>query len=324
MKKFLAVFLIALSSASMMVSGLADAKRVGGGSSIGRQSSAARYEPSRSANPGQQNSAVQQRQSQPAAPQPAGSRWGGILGGALAGLGLGMLFSHLGLGQGMGTMLMVLLLLGVVVMVVRMIAARRSQSPAMNGAGNLGGHASGGAGGFGKPADTFSSFPGAARQDQSGGFTPEIGSRLPGAGGMGTSFGSSSTQQASNFSIPADFDQEGFVRTAKTYFIRLQAAWDRSDINDIREFTSPEMFGELRLQLQERGSAANVTDVVSLEGQLLGIENLTDSYLASVRFSGLIKESPEQSAEPFAEIWNLSKPLNGSGGWVLAGIQQVQ
>lgn len=113
------------------------------------------------------------------------------------------------------------------------------------------------------------------------------------------------------------------MRNAKTYFIRLQAAWDRADVNDIREFTTPEMFAELRMQLTERGAAPNATDVVQLDAQLLGIETMAFDYLATVRFQGLIKEAPDASAEPFAEIWNLSKPLNGSGGWVLAGIQQV-
>jgi len=115
----------------------------------------------------------------------------------------------------------------------------------------------------------------------------------------------------------------GFLRHTKTYFIRLQAAWDRADINDIREFTTPEMFGELKLQLQERGATPNVTDVVTLDAELLGIETTSNEYLASVKFSGMIKESEHAPAEAFTEVWNLSKPLSGQSGWVLAGIQQV-
>jgi predicted lipid-binding transport protein (Tim44 family) len=63
--------------------------------------------------------------------------------------------------------------------------------------------------------------------------------------------------------------------------------------------------------------------VVQLDGELMGIETVGSDYLASVKFTGLIKEVPEASAEPFTEVWNLSKPLSGQGGWVLAGIQQV-
>ena len=124
-------------------------------------------------------------------------------------------------------------------------------------------------------------------------------------------------------SIPSDFDVPGFLRNAKTYFIRLQAAWDKADINDIREFTSTEMFAELKLQIQERGASPNHTDVVSLDAELLGVDMTGNDYLASVRFSGMIKEADNAPAEPFSEVWNLSKPKSGAGGWLLAGVQQL-
>ncbi|MFD2271311.1 Tim44 domain-containing protein [Undibacterium arcticum] len=94
-------------------------------------------------------------------------------------------------------------------------------------------------------------------------------------------------------------------------------------MNDIREFTTPEMFGELRLQLQERGAIANVTDVVALDAELLGIETIGSDYLASVKFSGMVREDEHAAPVPFAEVWNLSKPTSGQGGWILAGIQSL-
>jgi predicted lipid-binding transport protein (Tim44 family) len=127
---------------------------------------------------------------------------------------------------------------------------------------------------------------------------------------------------AGPWGVPADFDTQGFLRHAKTYFIRLQAAWDKADVNDISEFTTPEMFAEIKMQINERGAAANHTDVMALEAQLLGIEIVNDEYLASVHFSGMIKEDPETPTAPFTEVWNLSKPVAGQGGWTLAGIQQ--
>jgi predicted lipid-binding transport protein (Tim44 family) len=156
------------------------------------------------------------------------------------------------------------------------------------------------------------------------GRTPDIGSGLnQGAKALqGASF-SSGAAVGQAVGIPADFDVTGFLRHAKTYFIRLQAAWDKADVNDIREFSTPEMFAELRIQLQERGASSNHTDVVSLDADLLQIETIGDDYLASVRFSGMIRETENAPAEPFAEVWNLSKPVQGSGGWVLAGIQQM-
>jgi predicted lipid-binding transport protein (Tim44 family) len=73
----------------------------------------------------------------------------------------------------------------------------------------------------------------------------------------------------------------------------------------------------------ERGASADFTDVVKIDAELLGIEQVGDEYVASVKFNGLIKPAPEAAAEPFAEVWNMSKPVSGNGGWVLAGIQQL-
>jgi len=150
-------------------------------------------------------------------------------------------------------------------------------------------------------------------------YVPEIGSRLaePATGAA------PGAEPDAAWSVPADFDTAAFLRHAKTYFIRLQAAWDRADINDIREFTTPEMFAELKMQIQERGASPNTTDVVSIDAELLGIETLADEYLASVKFHGMISEEAGAPAAPFTEVWNLSKPVSGDGGWALAGIQQL-
>ncbi|MBS0307547.1 MAG: Tim44 domain-containing protein, partial [Proteobacteria bacterium] len=159
--------------------------------------------------------------------------------------------------------------------------------------------------------------------------TPEIGSRAEPSAQPAAFQGLSSATGAGGdghapWGMPADFDTAAFLRHAKTHFIRMQAAWDKADINDIREFTTPEMYAEVKMQLAERGASSNHTDVVSINADMLGIETVGNEYLASVRFDGAIKESTYAPAEPFAEVWNLTKPVNGQGGWLLAGIQQVQ
>jgi predicted lipid-binding transport protein (Tim44 family) len=146
---------------------------------------------------------------------------------------------------------------------------------------------------------------------------PEVGSNL------GSAPQPVNWQSGSAPAIPADFDTAAFLRHAKTNFLRMQAAWDKADAQDIREFTTPEMFAELKMQLTERGASANHTDVVSLEAELMGVETVADEHLASVRFNGMVKEDEQASAEAFNEIWVLSKPVSGNGGWLLAGIQQV-
>jgi predicted lipid-binding transport protein (Tim44 family) len=298
MKRFLAMALVIFSALAVTVSD-ADAKRLGGGGSFGRQ--APSYSRQAPATPYRAPSNAGQAQPAPATPQsaPRPSPWRGILGGALLGLGLGALFSHLGIGGGfaslLGTLLTVALIAMAIMFLLRLFRGRGNQN---------------------QPA--YASYTGGGGY---AGSAPEIGSRIePQA--QPSAF-QAEPAGVSSFSVPPDFDVPAFLRNAKTYFIRLQAAWDRADVNDIREFTTPEMFGELRLQLQERGPSPNQTDVVSLDAELLGIETGANDYLASVRFSGLIKEEENAAAQPFTEIWNLSKPLSGQGGWVLAGIQQA-
>jgi predicted lipid-binding transport protein (Tim44 family) len=136
--------------------------------------------------------------------------------------------------------------------------------------------------------------------------------------------GADASASTATWSVPADFDVEGFLRSAKVYFVRLQAAWDAGDQADIREFTTPEMYAEIKVDLAERGATPNQTDVVELDAELLGIEEQGRNALASVRFHGLLRETPGTPAAPFSEVWNLVKPLSGKHGWLLAGIQQME
>lgn len=124
--------------------------------------------------------------------------------------------------------------------------------------------------------------------------------------------------------VPDDFDVPGFLRNAKLNFVRMQAANDAGNIADLKEFTTPEVFAELKLQLDERGRAAQQTDVVQLDAELLSLENEPTRHVASVRFHGLIREEADAAPAAFDEIWHLAKPVDGSSGWVVAGIQQVQ
>jgi predicted lipid-binding transport protein (Tim44 family) len=316
MKKFLASMMIAL----MTLSSVADARPLGGSRSFGRQSqSVSRMRapaPAPTPAPYQQPS-YQRPAPAPAVPAPLPvkrpSMWKGVLGGALLGLGLGALFSHFGIGGAMASalssVLMILLLVFAVMFIVRMF--RRKDTPA-------------------NPTFTgFSQDPVPATATA----TPEIGSGLNSAyagsqGGFQSGFSNApSLQKAAPahdaWGVPAGFDTESFLRHAKASFIRMQAAWDRGDLADLREFTSPEVYAELSLQIQERGGQPDFTEVVNIDSQLLGIETTERDYLASVQFNGMIRNAPGATPEPFVEVWNLSKPLNGSGGWVLAGIQQI-
>lgn len=292
MKKFLIAMLVVASAMVVSVTD-AEAKRLGSGGSIGRQSSNVTRQatpPSNSGNFSQARPATPPAVTPGVTPPKPGIPWKGIAGGLIGGALLGAALSHFGLGGAAASMLGSLLtfaLIGFAILFVIRLFRRNSDQ------------------GTGMSAYTPA---------YSGGMTPP---QQPMA------YTGASNTSAANWNIPADFDVPGFLRNAKTYFIRLQAAWDKADINDLREFTTPEMYAELKLQIQERGATPNVTDVISLNAELLGIESSGTDHLASIKFTGTLKEAMNAPEEQFAEVWNLSKPVSGSGGWVLAGIQQL-
>lgn len=133
---------------------------------------------------------------------------------------------------------------------------------------------------------------------------------------------------SSTASAPTGFDSETFLRDAKSLFIRLQTAYDQKNLNDLRKFTTPEVFAEIQLQLQERGNANNETEVISLNSQLLGvaeepqitIHGQVTVITASVRFSGMIREEQNEPTS-VNEVWHFQKDRMGSE-WNVTGLQQ--
>ncbi|QDL53741.1 Tim44 domain-containing protein [Rhodoferax aquaticus] len=311
------------------------AKRMGSGRSVGQQSSnvtqreAVRPPPTAPAQ-NASNAAAKPATAAPPAAQPAAPKrpWGAMLGGLAAGLGLAWLASSLGLG-GMASMvgqflLFALLAFGVMAAIGWFMRKRKPEanvasasSPfAFQGAGatpvvpaqpyrpeNVGNDASA------RPWER-SSMAFEATPSSSGGSM--IGSALMGSQTWG---------------VPEGFDSVGFLKAAKTNFVTLQSAWDRSDIPALRAMMTDGMLREIQSQLAEReahtGGSANQTEVVMIEASLLGIEELATEYMASVEFTGMIREDVSAGPNPFREVWNMTKPKAG-GGWLVAGVQALQ
>ena len=214
--------------------------------------------------------------------------------------------------------MMIALLVMAVLFIIRMVMARRQ---AANQASSASGQPAWAAAGAGS-----SSQPGFGQaQQQNSLFSQQNTAQQPAqAGGLFSSVNQAAATPAVSqpWGVPADFDVAGFVESAKHHFRRLQAANDAGNLDDLREFTSPQLFEEFAAEIRTR-QGENYTEVVRLDAELLGIETQDGEYLASVRFSGLIREGRNMPPQTFDEVWNLSKPLQGAGGWVLSGIQQM-
>lgn len=205
-----------------------------------------------------------------------------MLGGILGGLALGGLLGYLFGGNGLMGLLMLALLAVGVVFLVRALARRRAEQQPMQFAG--------------------------------------MGNETVSAPPPSQNAGMSAAPAAAAAGVPAGFDAAGFLRAAKMNFIKLQVANDSGRLDEIREFTTPELFEHLRADSQGAGQQ---TDVVTLNADLLELANEKNNYWASVRFSGLVREAPGSEPVGFEEVWNLVKPADGSTGWLLAGIQQM-
>jgi predicted lipid-binding transport protein (Tim44 family) len=297
MKRIVLGVAAALIGATLVIND-ADARRIGGGRTLGTQRSITNAPPAQTpAKPAQQTQQMapsQQPAAQPgaapAAAQPSGlSRWMPMLGGlALGGL-LGSMFGSNGI---LGAILLFALLAFGVMLVLRLMAAKRGEQPRPMQLAGLGN-------------ETVAAPP----PSQSAGFDAQQSPRQ------------AATTTAAN--VPAGFDVAGFLRGAKLNYMKMQLANDTGNLDELREFTTPELFEELARDVNERGGAKQQTDVMALNADLLEVATEGDKHWASIRFSGSVRETPGSLPEGFEEVWNLAKPVDGSSGWLLAGIQQM-
>ena len=230
--------------------------------------------------------AQQQQQAAPATPaqQPTGaSKWLGPLAGFALGAALFGLFLNNGLAGVLAGLLLIGLLFAGLVFAARALRGRTAQRPLQYA----------GAGGI-EPS-----------------FTP-----LPGGAGA-------NSVAAMSAHTPAGFDAAAFLRHARLNFVNLQEAHDRKDLSLMRDFLAPDVYREIEADIRAAGDAPQHTEVLTLEADIVDVVEEAGSYIVSVRFSGTIREAIDQEGAPFREIWHLEKPVNGRGGWVVAGIQQA-
>ena len=314
----------------------AEAKRLGGAKSSGLQ----RNMPARTAPdapPAKPATPAQGQQAAPAnaaaatagaAPAAAAKRsWMGPIAGLAAGLGIAALMSHLGMGEAFGNFLMLALLAVAAIFLIRFLMRRFGggglvRTPALAGAGAGAGNVT--------PSAAWQTTP---REEPAAMQRTNFGETATATSPISTSTPSATAETAVNtdaapaaFSaafVPAAFDSEGFARTAKLIFIRLQAAHDTADLDDLKRFTTPELFASLRMDILERGSDAQHTDVQQVEAVVLDVANEVDRQIVSVRFHGRTVEEHGGAPVGFNEIWHLVKPHDDSRSWAIAGIEQM-
>jgi len=311
MKRTLILLLAAFAALTLTLSNLADAGRMGGGRSFGAQRQS--VAPSKSAPPAGNAAAQPTTPASPAATPPAGtpsapaaapsgsSRWLGPIAGIAAGLGLAALLSHFGLSEDFGSLLLLGLIVVGGVFLFRMLMARREAAKPSLQYANAGGR-----------DNVRASYDRETRPVWSD--TPKVERRLEPAGDA--PFG------VTRKPLPEGFDAKGFASEAKRQFIRLQGSYDAGDRETLSAVMTSEMYAEIGRELDERGPH-QPTEIVTLDADVLEASTEGDKHWASVRFTGVVREDGEPVSKSIDEVWNLTKPVSGTSGWLLAGITQL-
>lgn len=331
---------VALVAATMP--SISEAKRLGGSRSSGMQRDmpartapdappAKPATPAPGATPAQPGAAAPAAAGATAAAAGAKRSWMGPVAALAAGLGIAALASALGFGEELANFLMIALLAMAAIALIGFLMRRFGRQPAAAASGP--GLARSGAQ-VSWPAQNpapVQPVP-AAQPAQFSGSQPAAGvtDPVPGIGGAAAEpapvVAEPSVRSVPKAFVPAAFDSENFARTAKMIFIRLQAANDSADLEDLRRFTTPELFASLRMDILERGKSDNHTDVQRVEAEVLDVTNEEDRQIVSVRFHGDIVEERGGQPQAFNEVWHLVRP-HGDGGnigqWAIAGIEQM-
>jgi predicted lipid-binding transport protein (Tim44 family) len=262
----------------------ADARRLGGGRTIGKQREAISQQQAAPKAPAQQQQQAAPNSTATPAQQPSGaSKWLGPLAGLALGAGLAALFLNNGVAGLLAGLLVIGLILAAAVYAARLMRGRTATSPIQ--------------------------YAGAAHGGERSRIEPAFGGAAP-------------HSVAAMSRWPAGFDPDEFVRHAKLNFVRLQAVHDQKDLTTMREFLTPEMYGEIEADIRAADGAPQKTEVVTLNAGVLDVATEGDFYVVSVRFSGLIREAAGEEPQQFSEVWHLEKPVTGRSGWLVAGIQQ--
>ncbi|WP_334118688.1 Tim44 domain-containing protein [Limnobacter sp.] len=297
----------------------AEARRLGGGGSFGRTAPSQFQKTSPTSPSGTTSTAPSKQQATNSGTSTTGAaaprnRFLGPLAGLAAGLGLAALFSHLGFGAGMaeflGTMLLIAAAVFAVVFLVRML--RGQQASKQRPAYSVPGGATGNSNSY-RQGPVNDPVPGMGQPGGNQGF---------GTFGTADAFDAPMPASTPLKELPAGFDEASFVNSAKKFFVTMQGVFDKGDVGGLREYCSDEVVDHLKVEIESRGNAVNRTDVVTLDAQLIGFETDVDEQIATVAFTGMLREEQDAAAAEINELWIMSRPVSG-GGWVLSGIHNL-
>jgi predicted lipid-binding transport protein (Tim44 family) len=274
----------------------AEAARLGGGKSFGSKPSYQRSAPSTPPSPtSPQVSPGQPTQQRPVAgptPSPMG-RWGGMLGGLLMGGLIGSLLFGGGHTYGGPGLFDILLIGGGLFLLYRFIRARRMATATAAPSGSM----------------SFDRSPFQGWGGRQSGFSPSVELEPPAVAPP---------------TLPAGFDADAFLKGAKAIYTRLQASWDKRDLEDIRQFVSAEVLDEIELQTQADPRPGK-TELLLINPSILEAREVEEQTIVSVLYDVMMRENGTELTKQVRELWHFSRETKKPEDfWKLEGIQQIE
>ncbi len=135
---------------------------------------------------------------------------------------------------------------------------------------------------------------------------------------VGSSSGGGGAYSNNGNQLADGTEPAAFLRQARAKFLHLQSMNSSSNIEEVRRYFTPDMYTAIREDILSNDDLA---EFPSLSAQVLESSQENGQYVASVEFSGTVSESINAQAVPFSEVWHFVKPQNSSE-WLVAGIQQ--
>jgi predicted lipid-binding transport protein (Tim44 family) len=142
----------------------------------------------------------------------------------------------------------------------------------------------------------------------------------------GSLFGGSEGEPVQGHAVTPDIDTEFFLNAAKDIFNRMQAAWDKKDMDEIRGFCLPEVANRIEMEMGNLGDKTTETEVATLNAEITDAWVESNLEWVAVHFTAMIQEKEtgsETTADEVQEHWVFQHdPSSEDPTWHLAGIQQ--
>lgn len=122
-------------------------------------------------------------------------------------------------------------------------------------------------------------------------------------------------------SAEAGFDTEELLQGAKVVYARMHESIAESDWEDVEQFTTESLLGELKSRVGERREPPQVLFV---EAAVEHASKEQEHDVADVVFASLMQFDAKQAPQEIREVWRFEKGPDTGGSWRISSMRRKQ